>query len=218
MSDPRATKASAGEVSSRQYEWSEVVPVEVAYEDAMSAKEVAKVWEDMLIRAKIRSPDERTRAAFRLGVYVYACINGTSREGSYTGMIKIATGQEFSSSVIPLATGKMKIRKFFRGNMDESYEALKSSGVIERDARMVTKAADLSIGASEAFAIADWFTDCPLLTPSERLAHQKSCDAALSRARRARGAKTLEEVEDKRVDKSLEVQGSLNAHEDRFAF
>jgi hypothetical protein len=162
------------------------------------------------------NPDEKVQASCRIAVYKYLCINGTSREGSYAGTITMSDGNSFPASVIPLAAGKMQIRKFMRGNMQESYDALKSSRTMDVEARFIAKQAKLGISADCAFAVADWMTDCPLFTPAEGAAHEKSLMHGLERSRRARGGKTLEEVETSRVDDSLHAQGGLGVNSNEF--
>jgi hypothetical protein len=182
----------------------------------MGPAKVAEAWKKLYFNAKLSNPDEKTQAACRLAVYKYLCLNGTSREGTYSGLITMSNGESFPSSVIPLATGKMQIRKFMRGNMVESYESLKSSRAMDTENRFIAKQANLGISAECAFAVADWMTDCPLFTPAESAAHGKSLVHGLERSRRARGDQTLEGVEKARVDEGLRAQGGVSANSNEF--
>lgn len=216
MSDPKQTGVqSAAKTSS----WASVKPVFVAHEDALDPEKVRVIWSAMMKRAGLNQPSEQAQRAFRLAVYTYCCLNGSSRVGNYSGNIKTSDGFEFQASVIPYATGSLNVRRFLRG-CDESYGALKESRVIEEDTRMVSKAAKLGITADCAFAMADWLTDCPDFTPMEKAASDKATQSALSRSRRARDGKTLEAVEQGVRDKGLEVQGRLNSDDgaDSFSF
>lgn len=201
------TQGESSRARPRVVNWAELTPQFVGTEDTMSPDKVAAVWENMMRIAGLGQPDEKTRQSFRLAVYVYAMKNGTSREGSYGGTIRMSNGTEFPASVIPKATGQMSIRRFFRGNMTESYEALKASGAGANDERFVAKAASMAITAEAAFAVADWLTDCPHFTNSEKLAHDKNFVNSVARARRARNGMSLEAVEDARLSDNLEVQG-----------
>jgi len=205
-----ASKKSRNNRAADRIDWGAIVPVSFDSEDAMNPARVAAKWQYMYTLAGLRSPGEETQAAFRLAVYAYACRSGTSREGTYSGEIVMADGTKFTAAVIPRAVGKIDIRKFFRGNSAESYEALKLSRVMQGDERFVAKCEELGIGAEEAFATADWLGDCAQMTPSERVAHSKSLNYGLSRARRARDGRALEQVEEGRVEKGLQVQGNLD--------
>jgi len=188
------------------------MPKEVGYEDAMSASQVKAIWNNIYARIK-PGMNEQEQRAVRIAFYVYAAKNGTSRVGSYSAKIVLSNGTEIDAAILPQATGPMGIRKFFRGNMDEAYVALKDSKAMERDPRFVAKVSDLNIGAEAAFATGDWFTNCALFTPAEKQAHQKSFDASVERARRTRNGHTLESVEHQRNQRSLEVQGPMHGEE-----
>jgi len=198
--------------------WADHKPKSVDFEDAMNERKCKEVWGKMLRDAGLPTAGEAQQRSFRLAVYVYACKNGTSREGDYKGKIQMSDGTTFDAAVIPRATGRMSIRKFFRGNMDESYRALKLSGVMLEDDRFVAKAAMSGIAADDAFATADWMTGCPLFTPSEAKSHEASFTYSIERAKRAREGKTLEGVERDRQDRELEAQGGMEQPEGRKVF
>jgi len=209
-SDSSSKTFSGGStVSSNFSKWADSVPRVVTPEDAMSASQVVEVWNKMFSFAKMKSPNESEQIAFKAGVYTYACLNGTSREGNYSSDIQLANGTVINASIIPRATGKYAVRKFFRGCMNESYEFLKTSHVMESHERFIAKCAQLQVGASVAFATADWLDDCPLFTPEEVKAHDASFTHGLSRAKRARSGHTLESVEQHRTDRMLESNGTL---------
>jgi len=210
--DQAKTDAQAAE-----FDWASVAPLVVDREDTMGIDKVALVWEKIYRLAGLKNPTEDKRKACRLAVYVYGVLNGTSREGGYSGSIVMSDGTKFSASVIVQATTKFKLRQFYRGNMVESYSALKNSNVIENNDRFVAKAAKLGIAPECAFAMADWFGDCHLLSPAETHAHSKSFAHALERAKRSRGG-TLEEVEDERVSAELHAQGEVTGVTSRNVF
>jgi len=111
-------------------------------------------------------------------------------------------GRSFAA-IIPRAVGGLDIRRFFRGNMIESYEALKTSGFGEREQILVAKVAGYGVPASCAFATGDWFQNCPLFTPEERRAHDAVRVLSLKRARGARGNRALEEVEGEAMEEGV---------------
>lgn len=192
-------------------DWEALSPIAVDYEDALGPAKVQSNWNKLYSLAGLRAPNEDTQRAFRLAVYVYAAINGTSREGSYSGSITMSNGHSFEAAIIPNAVGKMQIRKFFRGNMTESYNALKQSKVLENDERFVAKVSSFGVSAQDAFATADWFANCPHFTPAERHAYDVSFNYSVTRARRNRQGRNLEEVEHGRLSENLDAQGSLDA-------
>lgn len=183
-------------------------PMSYDYEDSVGAEKVRQIWNAMYNFAGLRAPSEDVQRAFRLAVYTYAAVNGTSREGNYAGEIVMANGHKFNASIIVRATTKTLIRKFFRGNMKESYDALKESGVIANDERMVVRAAAYGAPPDIAFALADWFTNCPYFTPLEKKLHDDSFAYSIARARRGRGGDELETVERQRLERGLDAQGS----------
>lgn len=209
MAESKASGMSSENRShGKKIDWAGLRPSRISHEDTMSPQQVKECWARIYDYAGLRNPGEETQAACRLAVYAYCCVNGTSREGEYSGDCIMSDGTSFPASAIPRAAGKMRIRRFLRGNIDESYESLKTSGVIERDERYVARVAKLSIPADHAFATSDWMTDCSRFTPSETKAHEKTFAFGLSRSGRSRGGKTLEEVEDHRVDESLTAQNA----------
>jgi len=212
MSLPKQNDAAGTSVSGgKTVDWAAVKPLAVSHEDAMDYGKVKNVWAEMMKLAGLRAPDEKLQAAFRLAVYKYAHANGTSRVGQYEGEMTLSDGTKVPAAVIPRATGAFAIRKFFRGNMTESYVALKESGVVESDERSVAKAAKFGVSAACAFATADWMSDCPMFTPAEVSAHEKAFTYAVERAKRARGGRPLESVEAGHLRAGLEAQGQLDA-------
>jgi len=132
----------------------------------------------------------------RCGVYAYLCINGTSRAGNYKAKVKLADGTSFDSAQIVQAFGVMEIRRMMHSNMEESYKFLKHSGYLQKnETTFIAKAASMGIGPDEAFATADWLTDCQYFTPLEKIAHDKSKMRGLDKSRGARNGSTLEELE-----------------------
>jgi len=213
--DSGKSVASDGSASSKATDWAALRPKHVDAENAMNPRSVALVWQKMMQKAGLGSASELDQKAFHLAVYVYACKNGTSREGNYAGTIVTSTGHVFQADVIPYATGKMNIRRFFRGNMEESYHSLKKSESMEQDEAFIARMAGYGVSAECAFATADWLADCPFFTPAESSAHNTVLNYSLARSRRARGGKALEAVEGQRLGEGLEVQGALNETEVR---
>jgi len=194
-------------------DFSDILPKSVGDEDSLSRSTSAKIWGKMYATAGLRSPNEKEQRAFRLACYVYAAKNGTSREGLYKAEITMANGHIFNSSVIPECAGKMEIRKFFRTNMDESYDLLKKTKAMENEPRFIAKAAGFGISQDTAFAMADWLTGCSKMTPSEEQAHNKSFAYSVDRARRARDGHTLESVESHRLKEDLAAQGDFSGRD-----
>jgi len=210
---PAPTKTASSFVSSgsKKVNWAELKPKSVDHEDAMSASRVAAVWARLYEHAGLTGLSEDQQAAVRLAVYKYCCINGTSRVGSYSGVMVTSFGDTVGAAVIPRAAGVGNVRKFLRGNMIDSYHAMKQSGCIEDDERFVAKITSLNLPSETAFATADWLTGCPEFTPAEAAAHQVSFYHGLERARRARGGKTLEEVEETKLAAGLATQGPMDS-------
>lgn len=219
MAESRATgsaqapSSSSSNVRAGEIDFEALRPLAVDSEDALGSRKVQTLWQKMYRAAKLNNPSETVQQSFRMAVYVYAAKNGTSREGNYSGEVTMSNGHTFAASIIPTSVGKMEIRKFFRGNMEESYTFLKRSKAMEMDERFVSKAAALGISGENAFAMADWLTDCPLFTPVEAAAHNKSFTHSISRARRAREGRSLEQVESARLDDDLHAQGPAVAGE-----
>jgi len=176
----------------------------------MGPQATKKAWSRIYAYAGVSSGNEAEKRAIRLALYVYCCLNGTSRAGVYSGSIKTSSGHEFSASVLSRGVGVESIRRFMRANADESYEALKESGVMEKDDRFVAHVAKLGISAENSFATADWLDGCPKMTQAEKAANEAARDRGLERAIRARGGRTLEDVEEIRRGKSMRVQGALS--------
>jgi len=199
-----------GSSQSQAGSWLDVVPKSVDSEDALSFSENKAVWEKIYKAIGKATANESERKAVRAGIYAYCAKNATSREGDYAGSIQLADGTTISAAVIPQSAGKMKIRKFLRANMMESYDFFKTTRVMESDDRFVAKCATKGISAENAFATADWLADCPKFTPGEQKAHESSFNIGVDRARRARGGHNLEDVEQGRVQEGLRVQGPLD--------
>jgi hypothetical protein len=204
---------ASGSVASNFSEWDDVVPKKVTMEDSMSEAESARTWEAVYRHAGMSSASEKEKRAVRAGIYVYCALNGTSREGSYNAPIQLSTGTIISASVIPRAASKMKIRKFLRANMSEAYRFFKQTRIMETYERFVASCAKHGISPENAFATADFLTECPDFTPDESKAHNAMFAHSIERARRAREGKSLEQVEDARVENELTAGGPLSAAE-----
>lgn len=192
--------------SSNFNEWTELIPKEVTPADSLSVAESEKNWQEMYKLAGLATGSEKQKKAFRAWAYVQGCLNGTSRQGDFRGVDKLFDGTPVEAAIIPRVLGR-DIRKHYRANMDESYKFFKTTRVMETYSRFIKKCAGLGIGASEAFATADWLDDCPHFTPGEAAAHAKSFNTSLARARRARDGKTLEQVEDEDLAQAIRVNG-----------
>lgn len=190
--------------------WAVFKPKSASYEDSLTAARSTEIWTKLYTSAK--ATDEKAQKRVRAGVYVYCALNGTSRVGTYGGELQLADGTVVAASHIPRAAGS-EIRKFLRANMDESYEFFKESRVMEAYPRFLSRAADLGIGPQEAFATADWLTDCSLFTPAEKKAHSSSFNFSIQRAKRAREGKTLERVEGDSARATLHAQGQAESNE-----
>lgn len=203
---PAASPPSTGS-SSKVVDWAAIVPRSIGREDAMSESQCKVKWGKMMRLANLKTPNESTQNAFKLAVYTYLAVNGTSREGNYAATIQMADGTTFDAAVIPGGIGKSEIRRFMRGEMNNAYEALKASAAVERDERYVAGVGKLGVLPAQAFATADFFDGCALFTPLEEMAHGLARNNSLVRAAKGRGG-TLESVERSRVEDSLEAQGA----------
>jgi len=211
MNDKSSSQAKPAGIVAGKIDWAALAPKSVDYEDTMSERRVNAAWQKMFALGGLRNPGEETQASFKLAVFVYLCVNGTSAEGNYAGSMWLSDGTEVSASVIPQAVGAREIRRFMRGNSELSYYALKQSRVMEKDEKWVTKCSQFGATAANCFAVADWFSGCPLLTPQEKAVHEANFTYSVSRARRARGGRTLEEVYDDRNKETLEANGPMVA-------
>jgi len=210
MAEKIIQERRGGDDSGKMTDWSAYAPKHVDYEDTMNPEDVKQKWTEMYRRAGLKSPSEDEQRSFRMAVYVYAAMNGTSRAGNYKGVIITSGGKRFSAAIVPQVTGQFAIRQFMRGNMNESYHALKESRVMENDARCIAKAAEKGIAADCAFAMADWMTNCPFFTPAEIAAQSKSLNYGLRRAKGARDGMSLEAVEHDNQRETLSAQGHVS--------
>lgn len=156
--------------ASLESKWLTRKPLRVDYEDTMAREDVAKVWEAVYEQAKARN--EEQKAATRLAVYVYGAKNGTVRVGNYGGTIQVSYGQKFSAKVISTAC-KGTIRQFYRGNMDESYEALSESRALNDDERLVARALSQNVPLAAIISLCDWFKDCSKMSQQEQQHHDR---------------------------------------------
>jgi len=200
---------SAGKQAAGDDDWTDAVPLSVDAEDTMSDKLKDKAWEKMYSLAGLAAAGEKERKALRAAVYTYGVVNATSRVGNYGGELHLATGKTVPASIIPQATGKHAIRRFFRANMRESYTFLKTTDVMAKYPRFLAKVASHGIAAENAFAVADWLTDCPAFTPAETKAHEMFFASSVERAKRARQGKTLETVEANAQENIMRAQGPM---------
>jgi len=165
------------------------------------AKEIwARIYKDA------GAKDENDQKAVRAAVFVYCALNGTSRVGNYGGVMQLSNGKSLPAAIL-VRHAQSNIRQFLRERMDESYEFFTESRAMEEHSRFVARAAALGIAPGDAFAMADWLSDCPMFTPAQKQAHDKSFNYSIERSRRAREGKTLERVEDSRIKEELSVQG-----------
>lgn len=196
--------------SGARVDWTRFTPVAVGSEDAMSPQEVKRVWESIYAAVGKATASEAERNEIRFALYVYAAVNGTSPQGKYSADVKTASGHTFSAAVIPRCVGRHMIRAFFRANMDEAYEALKSTRALEVLAqRYVTAWEQRGVPRELVFATADFLRNCRHFTPQELEVNVLASNFGISRARRARGGKTLEQVEREEVEETLRAQGPV---------
>jgi len=208
MSTVGKTSADSGNGSSNttsdQQAWVKFKPKTVSYEDTMVSSRAKEIWSKIYAVAGAR--DENDQKAVRAAVYTYCALNGTSRVGNYGGVMHLANGRELQAAVIPRYASK-DIRKFLREKMEEAYNFFVESRVMEDHSRFIARAANLHIAPADAFAMADWMSDCPMFTPAQKAAHDKSFNYSIERSRRARDGQTLERVEDGQLQAELSVQG-----------
>jgi len=195
----------------RGIDWSDLAPEKVQYADSLSEAASRAIWQKIYIAAHVSG--EKEQAMLRSATYLYMLVNGTSREGSYEGDLMMKNGTRVPAGIIVQSTGKTSIRRFFRANMDESYDALKAMDLSVSAPRHVAKVAAMGISADAAFAVADWLGDCKKFLPNESLAYERSFNFNIRRAAKARGNSSLEAVEYKRAEASLAAQDNSGGSE-----
>lgn len=192
-------------------EYSKLVPAHVDDVTTMSEDKVNATWEAIYKLMGVSSAGEDEKKAIRCGVYTYARKNGTSRAGGWNKTFTTANGKTYEAACVLAVTGKFELRRFFRGNERESYKYLKYSGVVESTPKLMMEGEQYGVAPECVFALADWLDDCPFLMPEEKQAHEKARVYNYERAKRARGGKSLEAIEDEQRAKALEVQGPLES-------
>jgi hypothetical protein len=188
-----------------------LAPTVVEHVDALAPEANKAMWQKFYSAAGYSSAGEESKAGLRLAVYLYLLVNGTSREGAYSGDLRPRDGNLVPAATLVRVCGSAGVRRWMRANQAESYDALRAQPLENIVPRYVASVAKLNIGTQEAFATADWLTGCEKFTPTEVRAHETSFDTSVNRARRARGGHALEEVEKRRQEVALESQGPLNA-------
>jgi hypothetical protein len=176
-------------------DWSKRVARRVDYEDTMDPERVARVWREIYTEAGAQSEDQQE--AVRCAVYEYGAKNGTVKIGNYTGTIVTEYGRRFSSKIIATAC-KGTIRQFFRGNMDESYDALNEGRVLENDPRMTARAVNSNVPLAAIMSLCDWFKDCPKMSTLEVQHHNRLFVNKNAAATAGRGG-SLEDVQNRLV-------------------
>lgn len=165
----------------------------------MPEHEVAVAWTQIKKLAGMADASEKMEASLKLACFAYCCANGTSAEGSYDRSMQLSDGQQVPASVITKAVGLSQVRRFMKGNSVLSYEALKQSQCMEDNAAFIARRADAGIAPHMAFATADWLDDCPLFTPEETRVHRMWKVYATTRAKHARGGKSVRELNGERL-------------------
>jgi hypothetical protein len=199
--------AGMGGAVAAEAAWSKFRPKTVDSARVMNASATKKAWEGLYAKWGVASASEDVKKEVRCGLYMYAFKNGTSRAGGYTGDFVVASGKACSASEVPRVVGEREIRRFMRANGDESYDFLKWSGAVEMDNDLVAVAAAMGVSPRLAFALADWFEDNPKLTAEERAVQDQGRTFNLERSRRARGGRSLEDVEGAQRQLVLRAQG-----------
>lgn len=197
-----ATTTSSSGAGTKKVEWKKYRPKALVYEDTVLLRSLDEIWAD--IYRAVGANNEAQQREARVAAYAYAATNGTSREGNYEGVMVAASGWKFPASVVIRFTTKSHIRRFFRANMNESYEALKESEVLVDDERFMSGVVNDGVPAEAYMAKCDWLKDCSLMTPQERYHHDRLFVAKKKAADIARGG-SLESVE---ADRYSAVQGA----------
>jgi len=190
--------------------WADCKPKKAEYEDAMSKDECDDYWKRIYKMSGVGDGDEKAKRELRAAAYVYAAINGTSSVGNYRRNMVTASGRSIPARVLPQVLNG-NIRQFFRGNMDDAYDFFVETGHMETEHRFCEKAAAKGVAASEAFCTADFLADCSKFTPLQKRAHQMAFDYGVSRARRARDGRSLEQVQEMESHATLEAQGPMTS-------
>jgi len=167
-----------------------------SYEDTMPKAQVDLVW--TAIYKAAGANQEPQHDAVRVAVYGYGARNGTVSVGAYRRSIETSDGLSFDSAVIPRAA-KDNIRQFYRGNMNDSYTALKESGELADDDRFMTRVLNKGVPSHAYIALCDWMKDCPQMTATESEHHLRLFSLAVHTANIGRGG-SLEDVKASRVE------------------
>lgn len=209
FSEESAPKGRGSTTREEVVDWAKAAPMVVTHETALSKAEADAIWVKIYERVPGAVSSRKLQQEVRAAVYTYCAINGTSRAGTYSSDIKLASGGVLPAEAIVQATTGLKIRKFLRANMEESYKALKNSQYLLSDGKFVMKASTLGIGAEQAFAMADWMTNCPYFTPAELSAHEISMARGLKKAAHSRSGEDLNSIE-RRLDEDVVTAGTVN--------
>jgi len=214
MSLPKDAPYNGGALSSREKmiaEFADAVPKHVDSVKMFGPNEVKNAWNVIYGKYGIGAGSEKEKLRIRGGVYMYAFLNGTSRAGGWSGSFVTSDGRSYDAGVVTRAVGNSEVRRFMRGNGEESYNFLKHSGAVTANENSLAQAATFGFAPSLAFCFADWLDGNAMMSLEEQGVVNKIKAHNLERSRRARGGLTLEQVEDGARHASLAVQGPLDA-------
>jgi hypothetical protein len=135
--------------------WEKVDSTEAASERA-DAPDVCKArWQK--VYAMFNATSDKAKDAAFLAVNLYFAKNGCSPAGGYTQDI-VAAGTEVPASSVVAVTGRGDgaVRKWLRGALLDSVNALKYSKACEKDPVMVAEAGEYGLSPEQAWLMADW--------------------------------------------------------------
>jgi len=171
----------------------------------MSSEKCVESWGKIYKAAGVASAGESTKVSVRCAFYAYCLLNGTSPKGEYSGRLVSSAGTVVDAVVLPTAVGTMDVRRFMRGNAQESVDFFRANAPGELDP-VRAKCETLGIRVSDALALADWLDATTGLTPSEREAQQQIKNFSLQRATRSRGG-TVEDMRRENMQDAVAAQG-----------
>jgi hypothetical protein len=192
-------------------EWAKRRARQVDYEDSVTLRSSREIWASLYAAAG--ATNEQDQEDVRMAVYEYCALNGTSREGNYAGRMKTAGGKEFAAVSLAHAATKGQIRRFMRGNMRESYVALKESGALMDNARFMAKVAQDGVPADAYMAECDWMTFNPMFTPLESVHNARLFSVRRDAAEKNRGG-SLELIENSRFKTIEGVRDDAGSEQD----
>lgn len=165
-----------------------------------------QVWTHLYNCAGMASGSEKDKRGLRCAVYEYCCVNGTSPQGEYTGVVVTNSGKRFEASNIPVKVGRKDIRRFLRANSAETIRYFKKEKPWERNNYIRAKCEEKGIRYEEAITLCDWLDFSTGLTPVNRDTSHMLKNYGVQRAGYARGGANMEDLRERSLAMDVEAQ------------